>query len=391
MTPTDELSERQRELKLQNPLTTVIKYRQLPPTTGPFLTNHGRKRAGSIQILADGPDGPYSRPPYPYSTLIRYAIEASPDKKLTLNELYLAIEKRFPWFGQNGAGWKVRFRSRYAPCFRPDLVVQNSIRHNLSLNKSFIKVPRPLTEPGKGSYWMVDHSAREPTEADEELASLRVESGSHTREFITHVAGSSDPSVSKRKQKRKKAIPSSFMTDNIGDNLTSYDLSRWAAARAEAVQNAHAQGQGHGHTQLVTKASSEAPKHAQSHYWSNFGQESQNGGRPVYSPPGPEATFDSILNGSLASAAAPLIDDRPDPTAPRTIYNHTTSGLGTFGPPPLGALGASIPHGYFQFAQYGQHPRNHPTTAYTSSLGDALSMPGMTATPLGEVTQHGGR
>ena len=112
MTPTDELSERQRELKLQNPLTTVIKYRQLPPTTGPFLTNHGRKRAGSIQILADGPDGPYSRPPYPYSTLIRYAIEASPDKKLTLNELYLAIEKRFPWFGQNGAGWKVRFRSR---------------------------------------------------------------------------------------------------------------------------------------------------------------------------------------------------------------------------------------------------------------------------------------
>ncbi|KAM9777905.1 forkhead box protein O3a [Neosynchiropus ocellatus] len=78
---------------------------------------------------------------YSYADLISQAIESSPDKRLTLAQIYDWMVRSVPYFKDKGdsnssAGWK------------------NSIRHNLSLHSRFVKVQNEGT--GKSSWWMVN-------------------------------------------------------------------------------------------------------------------------------------------------------------------------------------------------------------------------------------------
>ena len=61
----------------------------------------------NLEVLDNPPAG--EKPNYPYPTLIKLAIYGSPRKRLTLQEIYQALEGRFEWFkNSTDAAWKVR-------------------------------------------------------------------------------------------------------------------------------------------------------------------------------------------------------------------------------------------------------------------------------------------
>eukprot|EP00041_Stephanoeca_diplocostata_P029043 m.847312 g.847312 ORF g.847312 m.847312 type:complete len:694 (+) comp23483_c0_seq2:301-2382(+) len=116
-----------------------------------------------------------AKPSISFACLIGMAILAAEDRRLTVSEVYDWMKKMHPYFDSPaaGSGWK------------------NSVRHNLSLNKHFVKQTRDHNgeTTGKGSYWTIRPESIPAMEA----AIRKQESARHAMEQ----AGSNGSSDSK--------------------------------------------------------------------------------------------------------------------------------------------------------------------------------------------------
>ncbi|KAJ7751212.1 hypothetical protein DFH07DRAFT_826548 [Mycena maculata] len=81
------------------------------------------------------------RPQHTLPVILRCAILGAPRKRLTIREIYAAMEEKYAYYRTAGQTWK------------------QSVRHHLSLNRLFERQPRPATDPGFGSYWTVNLAA----------------------------------------------------------------------------------------------------------------------------------------------------------------------------------------------------------------------------------------
>lgn len=143
-------------------------------------TKKSKKEAKDTAFDLDSED----KPPYSYATLIGISILSHRDKRLPLSQIYLWISETFKYYKREDVGW------------------QNSIRHNLSLNKAFVKGEK--SKDGKGHFWCI-----KPGHEEQFLKSRSVKKSSY-HEVMDQINNANYNRTKKEEAKRSmNTIPSS--------------------------------------------------------------------------------------------------------------------------------------------------------------------------------------
>lgn len=137
------------------------------------------------------------KPQYSYALLIGMSILRAPGRRLTLAQIYKWISDSFAYYRASQTGW------------------QNSIRHNLSLNKAFIKQERPKDDPGKGNYWAIEPGME--TQFIKDKASRRPTSSSGGTLLKSSSLLPSEGSILSSQSQPREVLPVTEATDLSSD------------------------------------------------------------------------------------------------------------------------------------------------------------------------------
>lgn len=129
---------------LQQPLATPnvpsISVARPPPQLQPKKKSKVKRDAAAAAgssmldpLISNWDTSSTEKPPHCYATLIYMSMRGK--SKVTLGEIYSYVKSTFKYYKANDNGWK------------------NSIRHNLTQHKCFVKVQRTDDHPGKGGFW----------------------------------------------------------------------------------------------------------------------------------------------------------------------------------------------------------------------------------------------